>query len=151
MEDLHRYIYFKYKPFIKNELLYFTDTIFDYFDCTVPDEHEIAVIKIKEKFNYENNKIDIIELGSNLKYIVGFLYPSEIMEKENTYNFKTFWNNINQNKSELRLSSFTVISDIILKKNNKNNNINIIFDKKNFDNFEEIFIIKVKDLIESQL
>lgn len=151
MEDLHKCIYLKYKSFIKNELLYFTDTIFDYFDCTVPDEHEIAVIKIKENFNYENNRIDIIELENNLKYIVGFLYPSEIMEKENTYNFKTFWRHTNQNKSELRLSSFTVISDIILKKNNRNNNININFDKKDFEIFEEIFIIKVKDLIDSQI
>jgi hypothetical protein len=143
MEDLYKSIYIKYKPFIKNELLYFTDTIFDYFDSTVHDEYEIAVLKIKEDFNYKNNKTDILELGKNQKYIIGFLYPSEFMEKENTYNFKIFWIYTDENKKkELRLSSFTTISDITFKRNNKNN--------INFDKIEDIIIIKVKDLIESQ-
>jgi hypothetical protein len=150
MEDVNKKIYNKYKPFIKNELLYFTDTVFDYFDSTVPNEHEIAVIKIKKNFNYENNTINIIELGENLKYIVGFLYPSEFMEKENTYNFKCFWiYNDETEKKELRLSSFTIISDIILKRNNNSNKINIKFDKDNFDEIEDIFIIRVKDLIDN--
>lgn len=150
MEELYKDIYIKYKPFIKNELLYFTDTIFDYFDCTVPDEHEIAILKIKDNSNiYKNNKIDIIKLG-NFKYVTGFLYPSEFMDKEDTYNFKVFWIYTKENKKELILSSFTIISDIILKKNNRNNKFNIKFDKKNFDDIDEIFIIKVKDLIELQ-
>lgn len=148
MEDLYKSIYIKYKPFIKNELLYFTDTIFDYFDCTVPDEYEIAVLKIKEKIDYKSNKTDILELGEN-KYIIGFLYPSEFMEKENTYNFKRFWIYNNENKKELRLSSFIIISDIVLKKN-KNNKINIDFDKTKFLEKDDIIIMKVKDLIESQ-
>lgn len=150
MEELYKNIYIKYKPFIKNELLYFTDTIFDYFDCTVPDEHEIAILKIKDNSDiYKNNKIDIIKLGK-FKYVTGFLYPSEFMDKEDTYNFKVFWIYTKENKKELRLSSFTIISDIILKKNNRNSKINIKFDKKKYDDIDEIFIIKVKDLIELQ-
>lgn len=152
MEELYKDIYIKYKSFIKNGLLYFADTIFDYFDCTIPDEHEIAILKIKDNSDiYKNNKIDIINLGK-FKYATGFLYPSEIMEKEDTYNFKAFWIYTKENKKELRLSSFTIISDIILKKNNRNDKIIDLKDlkKKNFDDIEEIFIIKVKDLIESQ-
>lgn len=123
MEDLYKKIYIKYKPFIKNELLYFRDTIFDYFDSTVPNEHEIAILKFKK-----------------LNYKVGFLYPSENMEKEDTYNFKEFWIYNEKGKQDLRLSSVTIISDIIVKKNN------ITFDN-NFEDIENIFIIKVKDLI----
>lgn len=155
----------KYKKFIKNDLLYFEDlmlnlidhkrvdanTIESYYDSTVPDEDEIAILKINENFNkiYKNNQYDILEIKES-KYITGFLYPSEFMEKENTYNFKSFWIYKNKNKEELRLSSFTIISDIILKINNKTNKINTKFDKRNFNEIDEIIIIKVKDLIDSQ-
>lgn len=145
--DLYEIVYIKYKYFIKNDLLYFTDTIFDYFDCTVPDEHEISILKIKENSDiFINNMTDILEVGKS-KYIMGFLYPSELMEKENTYNFKKFWIYKNEHKKELRLSSFTIINDIIIKKNCKSNKINIIFDK---NEVEDIFIIKVKDLVDLQ-
>jgi hypothetical protein len=155
----------KYKNFIKNDLLYFEDlilnlidhkrvdasTIENYYDSTVPDEYEIAILKINENFNkiYKNNKYDILETKDS-KYIAGFLYPSEFMEKENMYNFKSFWIYRNKDKEELRLSSFTIISDIELKKNNKTNKINIKFDKDNFNEIDEIIIIKVEDLINSQ-
>jgi hypothetical protein len=164
MDELYSYIFMKYKKFIKNDLLYFEDlilnlidhkrvdanTVESYYDSTVPDEDEIAVLKINEKFSkiYKNNKYDILEIKDE-KYIIGFLYPSEFMEKENTYNFKSFWIYKNKNKEELRLSSFTMISDIVLKKNNRNNKINIIFDKDNFNEIDEIIIIKVEDLIKS--
>jgi hypothetical protein len=145
--DLYENVYIKYKSFIKNDLLYFTDTIFYYFDCTVPDEHEISILKIKINSDiFINNRMDILEVGKS-KYIIGFLYPSELMEKENTYNFKKFWIYTNEHKKELRLSSFTIINDIIIKKNSKNNKNNIKFDK---DEVEDIFIIRVKDLIDSQ-
>lgn len=161
MEELYRYIFTKYKIFIKNDLLYFEDlilnlidnkkvdanTVESYYDSTVPDEDEIAVLKINEKFN--DNNYDILKIKDE-KYIVGFLYPSEFMEKENTYNFKSFWIYENKNKKELRLSSFTTVSDIILKKNKRNNKINIKFDKNNFNEIDDIIIIKVKDLIECQ-
>lgn len=78
------------------------------------------------------------------------MYPSEFMEKEDTYNFKSFWIYENKNKKELRLSSFTTVSNIILRKNNKNNKINLKFDKNNFNEIDDVIIIKVKDLIESQ-
>lgn len=158
MDKLYKYIYIKYKKFIKNELLFFDDLTFNlidnkkvnantvesYYDSNVPDEDEIAILKINGNFN-NRNKIDILEVENN-KYIVGFLYPSEYMEKENTYNFKSFW----IYKNELRLSSFTIVSEIILKKNIKNNKINIRFDKNIFNEIDDINIIKVKDLIESQ-
>lgn len=161
MDELYKCIYMKYKKFIKNDLLYFEDlilnlidnkkvvanTVESYYDCTVPDEHEIAVLKIKETFNI-NNRYDIIRIN-NEKYIVGFLYPSEFMEKENTYNFKSFWIYENGNKKELRLSSFTIVSDIVLKKNKKTNKINITFDKNNLNEIDEITIIKIKDLLDS--
>lgn len=161
MEELYRHIFRKYKIFIKNDLLYFEDlilnlidnkkvdsnTVESYYDSTVPDEDEIAVLKINEKFN--DNKHDILKIKDE-KYIVGFLYPSEFMEKEDTYNFKSFWIYENNDKKELRLSSFTIISDIILKKNQRNNKINIKFDKNNFNEIDDIIIIKVKNLIESQ-
>jgi hypothetical protein len=152
----------KYKNFIKNDLLYFedlmlnlidsrsvdADTVESYYDSTVPEEDEIAILKINEKFN-KFYKYDILKTDDS-KYIAGFLYPSELMEKENTYNFKSFWIYRNEDKEELRLSSFTIISDIILKKNNKTNKINIKFDKHNFNEVDEIIIIKVEDLINSQ-
>lgn len=163
MEELYKSVYIKYKNFIKNDLLYFEDltlnlidkkrendnTIESYFDCTIPEEYEMAVLKIKENSDiYRNNKIDILDI-KNSKYLVGFLYPSEYMEKENTYNFKKFWIYTDENKKkELRLSSFTIISDIIVKKNNKNNKINIKFDKNNFNEIEDIIIIKIKDLMD---
>lgn len=165
MNELYNCIFMKYKKFIKNDLLYFEDlmlnlidhkrvdanTIESYYDSTVPDEDEIAILKINENFNkiYKNNQYDILEIKES-KYITGFLYPSEFMEKENTYNFKSFWIYKNKNKEELRLSSFTIISDIILKINNKTNKINTKFDKRNFNEIDEIIIIKVKDLIDSQ-
>jgi hypothetical protein len=161
-EELYKSIYKKYGDYIKNDLLYFEDlilnlidnkrvnanTVESYYDSTVPDEDEIAVLKIKKNY-YMNGKIDILNVG-NTKYVIGFLYPSEFMEKEDTYNFKSFWIFANGKKKELRLSSFTVISDVIVKKNNKNGKININFDKENFNEIEDIIIIKVKDLIESQ-
>lgn len=145
-------IYIKYKPFIKNDLLYFTDIIFDYFDCTVPDKHEIAVLKIKDNYNNLNNKIDIMEID-NFKYIIGFLYPSESMEKENTYNFKPFWIYKNRDKMELRLSSFTIVNDITIEKKNPGGNYgfdnikDLNFNKRIFNDIDYIFIIKVKNMI----
>lgn len=145
---LYKFIYIKYNSFIKNGLLYFTDTIFDYFDSTVTDEYEIAVLKIKDNYNYKKNNVDIIEIDQN-KYIIGFLYPSEFIEKENTYNFKPF---LIYNK-ELRLSSFTIVNDITIQKKNLggdydlNNIKKIIFNERNFDNIDHIFIIRVKELI----
>lgn len=164
-KELYNCIFKKYKEFIKNDLLFFEDlmlnlidhkhveanTVESYYDSTVTDEDEIAVLKINEKFNkiYKNNKYNILEIKDS-KYIAGFLYPSEFMEKENTYNFKSFWIYKNKNKNELRLSSFTIISDIVLKKKNKTNEIHIKFDKNNFNEIDEIIIINVKDLIKSQ-
>jgi hypothetical protein len=164
MDELYNCIFMKYKKFIKNDLLYFEDlilnlidhkkvdanTVESYYDSTVPDENEIAVLKINENFDkiYKNNTYNILKIKDS-KYIVGFLYPSEFMEKENTYNFKSFWIYKNTNKEELRLSSSTIISDIMLKRN-KNNKINIKFDKDNFNEIDEIIIIKVEDLINSQ-
>lgn len=161
MKELYKCIFTKYKRFIKNDLLYFEDlilnlidhkkvnanTVENYYDSTIPDEDEIAVLKINEKFN--GRKYDILRIKDS-KYIVGFLYPSEFMEKEDTYNFKSFWIYENKNKKELRLSSFTTVSNIILRKNNKNNKINLKFDKNNFNEIDDVIIIKVKDLIESQ-
>jgi predicted CopG family antitoxin len=161
-KELHKNIYIKYREFIKNDLLYFEDlilnlidkkkvnanTVESYFDSTITDENEIAVVKIKE--NYEvDNKFDILKIGT-LKYIVGFLYPSEYMNKEDTYNFNPFWIYTDGKKKELRLSSFTIFSDVIIKKNNKFNKFKINFDKENFDYIEDIIIIKVIDLINSQ-
>lgn len=128
MDNLYKCIFMKYKKFIKNDLLYFEDlilnlidsksvdvnTIESYYDSTVPDEDEIAILKINEKFN-KSYKYDILKIDDE-KFIAGFLYPSEFIEKENTYNFKSFCIYKNKDKEELRLSSFTVISDIILKK-----------------------------------
>lgn len=145
---LYKFIYIKYNSFIKNDLLYFTDTIFDYFDSTVPDEYEIAVLKIKDNHNYKKDNVDIIEIDEN-KYIIGFLYPSEFIEKENTYNFKPFFI---YNK-ELRLSHFTIVNDITIKKKNLGGDYNlnnikkIVFNEKINDNIDYIFIIRVKELI----
>ena len=145
---LYKFIYIKYNSFIKNDLLYFTDTIFDYFDSTVPDEYEIAVLKIKDNHNYKKDNVDIIEIDEN-KYIIGFLYPSEFIEKENTYNFKHFFI---YNK-ELRLSHFTIVNDITIKKKNLGGDYNlnnikkIVFNEKINDNIDYIFIIRVKELI----
>lgn len=159
MDDLYKCIFIKYKNFIKNDLLYFEDlilnlidsksvdanTVESYYDSTIPDEDEIAILKINEKFN-EFYKYDILKTRDS-KYIAGFLYPSELMEKDNMYNFKSFWIYKNKDREELRLSSFTIVSDIILKKNIKTKKINIKFDKEKFNEVDEIIIIKVKDLI----
>lgn len=159
MDDLYKCIFIKYKNFIKNDLLYFEDlilnlidnksidanTVESYYDSTVPNEDEIAILKINGKFN-KFYRYDILKIKDE-KYIAGFLYPSEFMEKDNTYNFKSFWIYKNKDREELRLSSFTIVSDIILKKNYKTKKININFDKEKFNEVDEILIIKVKDLI----
>jgi hypothetical protein len=54
---------------------------------------------------------------------------------------------------ELRLSSFTIVNDITIQKKNLggdydlNNIKKIIFNERNFDNIDHIFIIRVKELI----
>lgn len=166
MDELHKCIFTKYKKFIKSrpedDLLYFEDlmlnlidhkkinanTVESYYDSTVPDENEMAVLKINKNFENKNN-YDILKIRDS-EYIVGFLYPSEYKDKENTFNFKSFWIYKNKNKEELRLYQFTIISDIILIKNKKTNKINIIFDKKNFNEIDDVIIIKINDLINFQ-
>ena len=146
MEQLFNLVYKKYKNYIKNNLLFFTDCIFDYFDSTVEDENEIAIISVKKSSStYEANIRDVIECNNSF-YIVGFLYPSEVDE---SYCFKKFY--INENK--LFLSSFSIMNHIkIIKKDidgneNLQNIKGLSFDETNAKDIYSIFLMKVTNII----
>lgn len=119
---------------------------FKYEHGLLKDKNKIAVLKIKESVeNNKFNELENIEI-KNIKYIIGFLNPSQPMEKENIYNFNKFIIYNKDDKKELILSEITIINDIIIKKD-KTDNINIIFDKKLFNEIDDIIIINIKDLI----